>query len=141
MVKIVNLTPHSIAILADGQFYAIPPSGRVARVEEFVAQEERVALALGAREISVPVLALAPGSVLVEDERGQVRAVFPPPEAGVVFLVSSRVATHPALRGRADVIAPDTGPSALKRGGQVVAVARFNRFLPQPQESQPKPEG
>jgi hypothetical protein len=61
-------------------------------------------------------------------DEGNRRSPFPSPQPGVYYLVSSRVASHPALRGRQDVLSPDTGPTAFRQNGQIIAVTRLARF-------------
>jgi hypothetical protein len=53
---------------------------------------------------------------------------LPPPEEGVFFLVSAVVAA--AVKGRADVLRPGTGPAdncVRNEAGQVVGVTRLIR--------------
>ena len=47
---------------------------------------------------------------------------LPAPVAGVVYVVSALVADRAR---RSDVVSPDTGPSAIRDGGQIVAVTGF----------------
>lgn len=106
-VQFVNLTPHHITIRTSDGDIVIPPSGNVARVE---VEEER--------EGSV-------GGIPVFRRRfGQVTGL-PNPEPDKVFLVSTLVLT--ALGGeREDVLAPDTGRSAIRNSdGQIVAVTKL----------------
>lgn len=101
----INMTPHKIVIVGMGEF---PPSGQQVRIE----MVETVSADLG----GVPVITRKPGLVtgLPRDERG---AILP-------CLVSSMVLDAlPA--GTKNVYAPDTGATAIRENGQVVAVTRL----------------
>ena len=102
----VNLTPHTINIVGVGE---IPPSGIIARVE----MTERVFATMG----KVPIIARKPKRVIG----------LPEPELGTIFLVSSMVLDAMGRRAnRGDVVAPDTGETAIRNErGQIVAVTRF----------------
>jgi hypothetical protein len=107
----VNLTPHEIVLVnQNGTISRIPPSGEVARV----AMEYRDSDAV-------------PGVAVAEVVMGQVEGL-PSPQEGRYYLVSAMVAQ--AASTRADVLAPDTGPTAIRRDGQVAAVTRLLRYQP-----------
>lgn len=100
----LNLTPHSITLqLADGTAVTFPPSGRLARV---ASQEVEVGTLHG-----VPVI------------QRQFGAVEGLPEDGTPCLVSALVLS--ACPGREGVYAPDSGPTAIRKDGQIVAVTRL----------------
>jgi hypothetical protein len=100
----LNLTPHTITIRTpSGDVVTIPPSGQVARVS---TAETVVGIRLG-----VPV---------VERKFFEVEGL--PPE-GRPCLVSALVLS--ACPGRQGVYAPDSGPTAIRENGQVVAVTRL----------------
>ena len=104
-MSLINCTPHKITIVGMGE---LPPSGHQVRVE----MVETVTTDLG----GVPVITRKPGLVtgLPRDERG---AILP-------CLVSSMVLDAlPA--GTKNVYAPDTGATAIRENGQVVAVTRL----------------
>lgn len=109
MGQVINLTPHAIRVVdAEGQLLMeLPPSGVVARVETSAAEVGRIG--------DIPVL---------RTDFGAVTGV-PAPEEGVVYITSTLVAQ--AAR-RPDVVSPDTGPTAVRENGQVVAVRRFQTF-------------
>jgi hypothetical protein len=109
MSEVINLTPHAVSLAdADGNVIAtFPPSGQVARV----ATTTEVVGELMGRPISRTTF-------------GEVTGV-PAPAEGVVYLVSTLVAQ--AAR-RSDVVSPDTGPTAVRKDGQVVAVRGFQVF-------------
>ena len=102
---LINCTPHKITIVGMGE---LPPSGHQVRIE----MVETVSTDLG----GVPVINRKPGLVtgLPRDQRG---AILP-------CLVSSMVLDAlPA--GTKNVYAPDTGATAIRENGQVVAVTRL----------------
>lgn len=110
VVKLVNLTPHDITVHDGLERFTIPASGTVARVA--VSQEEVH------RTIGVPV---------VRNTYGEVENL-PEPQADTYFIVSSLVLEALRKEGsnRTDVIAPDTGPTAIRdEQGRIVAVRRF----------------
>jgi hypothetical protein len=104
----VNLTPHEIVVReTDDTERKFAPSGQVARVS---VTSEKVAEPEG-----IPVL---------RQVFGQVQGL---PEAveGTLYITSTLVAQ---VARRADVVSPDTGPKAIREGGQVVAVRGFQSF-------------
>jgi len=107
-MRFVNLTPHAINVVGIGE---IPPSGEVARVEfterEFMQQG------------GVPVIARKFKKVVNLPEAG-----FP---GAPIYIVSSMVLDAMGRRAnRGDVVAPDTGETAIRNErGQIVAVTRF----------------
>jgi len=105
----VNLTPHTVVVrTADGDI-KIEPSGRVARVA--VTQE---------------VIGHVDAIPIVRSVFGQVEGL-PDPEEGTIYVVSTIVAQ--AVPGRPDVVAPDTGPTAVRDdAGRIAAVVRFQQF-------------
>jgi hypothetical protein len=106
--RLVNLTPHAITIRAGDCDLTVPPSGQVARVTS--------------REVPGDPIGNVP---TVRREWGAVDGL-PEPAPGTVYLVSSLVLEH--VHGRDDVVAPDTGPTAVRdAAGQVVAVRRLVR--------------
>jgi hypothetical protein len=109
MAEVVNLTPHAISV-ADSEgnvVMTLPPSGHVARV----ATSQEVVWELVGRPVTRTVF-------------GEVTGI-PEPVEGTVYLVSTLVAQ--AAR-RSDVVSPDTGPTAVRKDGQVVAVRGFQVF-------------
>ena len=100
----LNLTPHSITVQRlDGTRVTYPASGSLARVtsaEEVVAEID-----------GIPVIARSLGAA-----QGL-------PEEGVPCIVSAMVLS--AVPGRKGVYAPDSGPTAIRENGQVVAVTRL----------------
>jgi hypothetical protein len=104
MMKFVNLTPHALTVEGLG---VIPASGIVARVS--VTQRD-----MGTRS----------GVRLRQSVKGMVDGI-PAPTENVTYIVSGMVLD--ALDGSrlADVVAPDTGPDAVRENGQIVAVRGF----------------
>lgn len=115
-MEFVNLTPHSITVLApSGQVvFVLAPSGQVARV----AMTRVSAPGPGGVEFHVS----APGEV----------EGLPAPQAGVVYVVSALVRTNPALRGRDDVASP--GPLVRDAQGQPSGCAGLElNSMPEPE--------
>ena len=109
-MKLVNLTPHAISLANEaGEIVTtIPPSGTIARVATVSAKLDEID--------GVPVNLQSFGEV----------SGIPEPEEGVRYITSTLVAQ--AAR-RPDVLAPDTGPTAVRKDGQVVAVRAFVAFV------------
>ena len=114
-VTIVNCTPHAIVLRDEnGVDTTFPPSGIKARCASVQEDDFFFRMALG-----YPVVVNKTGEV--ED--------LPEPVWHTCYIVSSMVAQHPSIAGiRLDVVAPDTGATAIRENGQVVAVRRFQRF-------------
>lgn len=121
-MELINLTPHDIAIHANapgGGVYVVfvPPSGRVARLDE----EYRV----------ITELVLS-GEAWVAVGRPRYGAILglPEPKPGVLYIASARVAEAAAGLGRRDVVAPDTSPGSAIRDpdGQIVGCRRLITF-------------
>ena len=103
-MKFVNLTPHALTVEGLG---TLPASGQVARVS--VAQRD-----MGTRG----------GVRLRQSAKGMVEGI-PAPVEGVTYIVSGMVLDALAGSRLADVVAPDTGPDAIRENGQIVAVRGF----------------
>lgn len=106
----VNLTPHALVLhLSTGTVVTLAASGDVARV----------ATTPGARRPGIIPMLDAPtyGDVVG----------LPDPQVGVTYVVSALVAAALRERGahRPDVVCPDTGATAVRVDGQVVAVRQF----------------
>lgn len=107
----INLTPHEIVLVnQNGTISHIYPSGQVARIAIGYQGSDEV-----------------PGVAVAEVLMGQVDGL-PAPQEGKFYLVSAMVAQVTSTR--ADVLAPDTGPTAIRENGQVKAVTRLLRYRP-----------
>jgi len=117
-MAIVNLTPHPLTLLgADAEKRIIASSGiaRLAMSEHTLGHVDGYPLAL-------------------QERRGVTG--LPAPLPGVIYVVSTLVAQ--AVADREDVVAPDTGPGAVRdEQGNIVAVRGFVRFA-SPQPSEPR---
>lgn len=113
-MKIVNLTPHPVAIVGDnGQAVrTIDPSGPMVRVETTTRTAEPI------EEISV-------GEVSYGELAG-----LPDPEEDTVYLVSVLALQVAHRQGRKDVFSPDTGPESAVRDdkGMIIGVKRLMRY-------------
>lgn len=102
---IINLTPHIINVrLADGSelaFEPTAPAARVATTSEVVGEVD-----------GIPIRRTSYGQV----------ENLPEEKEGTVYIVSLVVLQ---ASGRRDLVAPDSGPSAIREGGQVKAVTGF----------------
>lgn len=110
----LNLTPHAIGVIdgVDGvTVHNIPASGQVARVAATPVIQGTLGLPGG---VVVPVTSTVYGDV----------TGIPAP-GGEKFIVSSLVLDRLPVEYRGQAFAPDTGPSAVRKDGQVVAVRQF----------------
>ena len=100
----INLTPHAITLQkSDGTRVTIAPSGQLARVsttEKVVAEFDDM--------------------LVITRATGEAEGL---PEEGTPCIVSAMVLA--AVPGRKGVYAPDSGPTAIRENGQVVAVTRL----------------
>ena len=100
----INLTPHAITLQKPaGDRVTIAPSGQLARVST-----------------TEKVFAEFDGMPVITREIGEAEGL---PEEGTPCIVSAMVLA--AVPGRKGVYAPDSGPSAIRENGQVVAVTRL----------------
>lgn len=106
MTKILNYMPHTLNIVTDGEQIAIESSG-VARCA-----------------VKNVVTGDVDGVPVVSAEYGEITGL-PEPVDGVVYVVSMLVAQR---AGRPDVLSPDSGPTAIRENGQVVAVRNLVRY-------------
>ena len=108
-MKLVNLTPHPIRVIASYGEVTFKPSGRIARVEMDEYED-------------CPLIDIDCGEF--QAIKRVAREVFIPLEDDEVGIVSSMVL---AATNSPYVVAPDTGPTAIRENGQIVAVTRFVR--------------
>lgn len=100
----LNLTPHAIRVLVNGEIVTFEPSGIVARVET-------VETVVGTHN----------GIEIVERTTGEVTGL---PEDGQDCIVSAMVLS--AVPGREGVYAPDTGATAIRNDkGHIDHVVRL----------------
>jgi hypothetical protein len=109
-MHIINLTPHAITIeKSDGTQLTIPPTTPSARIQ----QENVVTHAID----DIPVSTVQYGAV----------EHLPAPLPETLYVVSAMVAQQ--CHDRADVVAPDTGSSAIRDdAGRIVAVRGFVKY-------------
>lgn len=111
---ILNLTPHDINVVdgVDGvTIHQIPASGQVARVAATPVIQGTLGLPGG---VVIPVTSTV---------YGDVEGV--PAPGGEKFIVSSLVLDRLGAEYRGQAFAPDTGATAVRKDGQVVAVRQF----------------
>jgi hypothetical protein len=108
-MNLVNLTPHTIKVVSPYGEAIFEPSGRIARVE---MDEYRDCPLIDGDCGEFPTI------------KRVVSGVFLPLEDDEIGIVSSMVL---AATNSSYVVAPDTGPTAIRENGQIVAVTRFVR--------------
>lgn len=111
----INLTPHTVSIiLASGETLTIDPQPTPARVSQshtVITRSDDGDQSGRSVEIAAPVYGEIVG--------------LPSPVPTVAYIVSVFVANAAAAKGRTDVLYPDSGPDAVRKDGQVVAVRRL----------------
>lgn len=112
-MQIVNLTPHAIVLEVDGERTTFPASGQIARVATTSAVVGELAGAPVSEvvygEINIPVDVESEDTIYVV--------------SGLV-LAAAKAANHPMSTR---LIGPDTGPTAVRENGQIVAVRGWVR--------------
>ena len=103
-MKFVNLTPHALTVEGLG---TIPASGAIARVS-----------------VNSTDVGTISGVRLRAQLKGDVTGL-PVRVEGVVLIVSGMVLDALGGTRRSDVVAPDTGPDAIRENGQIIAVRGF----------------
>jgi len=110
-----NLTPHTVRIiLTSGETLTIDPQLVSARVEQshtLITRSDDGDQSGRQVEIAAPTYGAIIG--------------LPAPVPTVAYIVSVFVANAAAALGRTDVVYPDSGPDAVRKDGQVVAVRRL----------------
>lgn len=112
-MPIINLTEHDIVVLEGNTSLVFAPEGIVARLIE---KNETPA-------------GYVDGVCLVDVENTGEIQNLPEPVEGVFLITSTAVQKRAWALGRTDVIAPNTGETALRKDGRVVAVRSFRRFV------------
>jgi hypothetical protein len=109
-MQIINLTPHAIVIAkSDSSQTIIPATTPSARI-----QQQNV---LSHDVDGIPVSVVVYGEI----------EYLPDPQPETVYVVSAMVAQQ--CRHRDDVLAPDTGSSAIRdEAGRIVAVRGFVKY-------------
>ena len=110
VTKLVNNTPHEVAVLVGDAMIRIAPSGNVVRLNTHCIPCGDV--------MGIPVVRCKEG-----EPKG-----LPEPEDGVVFIVSSVVAK---MVKRADVVSPDTSDNGAIRDGNgyIIGVKQLQLFV------------
>ena len=108
----LNLTPHAIVLRSSDGYIVIQPSGQVARVA--MAEQAVDGLVFG-----LPVVRRQAGAVtgLIVGETGVIAPCL------VSGMVLDALSNRPELSGV--VFAPDSGATAIRENGQIVAVTRL----------------
>ena len=133
----VNLTPHVIVIKTATGDVVLPPSGTIARME---MEEVEIGSIGGVPIISTKhkgIIGLPSSTVMSEilDDQGHAQTV--PLIRTQTYIVSSLVLD--SYSGPLHLVAPDTGATAIRDHGQVVAVTRLrgrSKWLEMEEESE-----
>lgn len=112
-MRLVNLTPHALAIYSSAGVRDIPASGSLARVRSVSEEVTQIDGIPVIRPSFSPIVGL------------------PDPAPGVAYLVSNVILTALRAKGihRSDVVAPATGPNdgCIRNGaGHVQGVTRLS---------------
>jgi hypothetical protein len=117
MAHLVNLTPHPVVIRINGHDVTVPPVKPAARV----STTEGIVGVISYEGFEIPLVESGYGNIID----------LPDPKEGVFYIVSLVVAQRAVATGRLDVLAPDTGPTAVRdENGKIVAVTRLVRPKP-----------
>lgn len=115
-MKFVNLTPHEIVVeVANGMRVSIPSTGncRVSVKQTLIDQ----LFLLNHEKFPIPVF---------QNTYGEVEGL-PFLEKDTTYIVSLMVINALRSNGRLPFVAPDTGTSAIREDGKIVAVRQFIR--------------
>lgn len=117
-MNILNATPHAIVFRGPEGDVTFPPSGQVARVETVETDLGNIidgmpVIRRGLGKVTIPESPLVSGF----DDGEMIR--------GFVIVSSMVLEAAKGTDRAADLIAPDTGPTAIRDKGQVVAVTRW----------------
>ena len=124
MSMFINLTPHTVNLNVDGKNLSFRPSGNVPRVVLPAGVRENLSVetpddagmeAFSETPIPTTVLSQTPG--VVEG--------LPEPTPDTFYIVSRMVLDNSR---RTDLVAPDTGPTAIRENGQIKAVRGFVKY-------------
>lgn len=112
MTTLINLTPHTINLCnKEGEVVMSIPSSGNARVSVKPGQASYFD--------GVPVPVFSPSVY------GEVQDL-PDPVEGIIYIVSMMVAQR--CPNRVDVVGPDSGPTAVRKDGQIVGVRGLVRY-------------
>lgn len=107
--RLINLTPHDLVVVVDGDKITIPASGTIARVQA----EQR----LNGYINGIPVF---------EQTFGDIDGL-PAPEADTYYIVSAIVLAAAKAAGRTDCLAPNTSKAIRDEAGNIIGVPGFVR--------------
>jgi hypothetical protein len=132
MKQFVNLTPHTVDFqLPDGQRMKFPASGKDARVDSAPSLSGEITVG----GVSFPTIT-SPVQTDVyvgwKEAEEMKREAFPAQQEELIFIVSAMVLSHPALKGRTDVVAPATGP----KDGAIRSPETLSDGSPNPRKGQ-----
>jgi len=107
--KFVNLTPHEIRVIkGNGEVMVIQPSGLIARIKEEILFDEVV------EDVE-----------MIEKRFSEVEGLPEKIEKNAIYVVSMMVKNTERLRSNSKFVVPDTGATAIRENGRIIAVRRF----------------
>jgi hypothetical protein len=127
MTNFINMTPHTVnLLLAHGTELVIEPSGLIARCEDEFEDADPI------EGLDMPLVTRTHGEVTldrIEDKKTVESGIrLPNPVKGTVIIVSgmARDAIAKSAHPRRDIVAPDTGKTALRNDkGHILKVTRL----------------
>lgn len=119
-MKFINLTPHEISVDKDAVRISIPSTGDCRVAVKAVDDGDTLEILNEAgMKFKVP---------LVRNNYGDIEGL-PKQEPDTVYIVSlivlNALKTKGRLGYRPDVVAPDTGKTAIREDGKIIAVTQF----------------
>lgn len=119
--RIVNYTPHVIRVMVEPAGEEGNLSDRNSPTATEIPSSGSARCATKLQRVGVdPVYGLP----IFERILGAIEGL-PSPQSGVTYVVSSMVLDKAKAEGRTDCMAPDTGPSAIREGGNVYAITQW----------------
>ena len=104
--KLVNLTPHKINILTENEkIIEVEPSGVIVRIDEEIRFDE-----------------IIDGITFIEKRLTNIENLTKEIEDGTLYIVSLVVKNTEKLKNDKRFVAPDTGATAVRESGKIVAV-------------------
>lgn len=110
MTTLINLTPHEIVLRGADADQRIPPTTPPARISTTARQVNCIN-----------------GIAVVATDFGEIENLPAVQSDGCTIYITGTLVAQRAARP--DVLSPDTGPTAIRENGQVVAVTRLQSFV------------
>lgn len=107
MINFINLTPHNITVIQGEEKRTIEASGDIARIS-----------------VETKIVGELDGIPVSTQSYGEIEGL-PAPQADTIYIVSGLVRS--AVKGRPDVVAPNTGAAIRNEKGHIIGVPGFVR--------------